>query len=102
MVNLIELNTFKKNDSKSIPMKNSEVQKRRDKLIEQFELMIQDEQKMDQLENIFLNLLQDGNSKLSDEQWAMIEQRDADFISGKESGTSWANVKKKIRSRNEI
>ena len=83
-------------------MKKEEVQKRRDKLIEQFQLMIQDEQKMDQLEEFFFNLLQDGNSKLSTKQWQIVEERDEAYNSGKQTGSSWEEVKKEIRSNKNL
>lgn len=77
------------------------VQERRNKLLEQFQMMIQDEQKMDQLEALFSGML-NQESALSEEQWLEVEKRDADYKSGKTKGYSWEEVKQMARSRNGV
>jgi len=83
-------------------MDNMSVQERRDKLQEQFQMMIQDEQKMDQLEAFFSGILNQGESALSEEQWLEVEKRDADYKSGKTKSFSWEEVKQEARLRNGV
>jgi hypothetical protein len=82
-------------------MNNMSVQERRDKLAEQFQLMIQDEQKINQLEAMFSGML-DNSSALSEEQWLEVEKRDADFKAGKTKGYTWEEVKQEARLRNGV
>jgi putative addiction module component (TIGR02574 family) len=80
-------------------MGNMSVKERRDKLLEQFQDIIQDEQRMEQLEMLFQGMLDSEESILSTEQWEEVERRSADYKSGKISGSSWEDVKKNIRSK---
>ena len=83
-------------------MNNMSIQQRRAKLAQQFELMIFDEQKLDQLETLFADLLQSQNYSLSDAQWNEVEERSAEYKSGKNPGSSWEDVKERIRSKNGL
>lgn len=77
-------------------MSNMSVQERRDKLVEQFQMMIQDEHKMDQLESVLNQMLQsDGSSLNENQKQEVLEIRDQ-VNSGEMQTTPWSEVKAKL------
>ncbi|MCJ8291735.1 MAG: hypothetical protein HRT58_04580 [Crocinitomicaceae bacterium] len=83
-------------------MQKLSLQERRNKLMEQFHEIIQDEEKMNHLEGIFTDILGNSNSTLSEKQWQVVEDRHAEYKAGKIFGSSWSEVKAEARSKNEV
>lgn len=75
------------------------IEERRNKLMEQFQEIIQDEENMDHLEDIFSDLLDGSASKLTERQWQLVEERHAEYKAGKASTSSWSEVKKSARAK---
>lgn len=77
-------------------MNNMSVQERRDKLVEQFQMMIQDEHKMDQLESVLNQMLQSDGSSLNENQKQEVLEIREQVISGEMQTTPWNEVKAKL------
>ena len=72
------------------------VQERRKKLLEQFRMMIQDEQKMDQLESMFHEMLNPDESKLSENQKKEVLEIKDQVESGEMKTTPWKELRAKF------
>ena len=72
------------------------IQQRRDKLIQQFRTMIQDEQKMDQLESLFREMLNSHESGLNEYQKKKILEIRSQVASGEMKTTPWSDVRAKL------
>lgn len=79
-------------------MISSSVKQRREKLVQQFELMIQDEQKMNQFEQMFRGML-NSTSLLSDDQKEEVLKTREQVRSGEMKTTPWNEVKTKLDSK---
>jgi acyl-ACP thioesterase len=73
----------------------------REKLIEQFNLFIQDDSKLLTLEGIFdsLNTSTEKPSLVPDEHYKIVEERRRKFHSGETKGASWNEVKQQLKDK---
>lgn len=72
----------------------------RSKLIEQFNLFIQDDTKLLNLEGFFDSLnSQDTQSIIPEEHYKIVEERRADYISGTTKSLTWEEVKQNLKNK---
>lgn len=72
----------------------------RNKLIEQFNLMIQDNTKLGTLEGIFDAMdATDSPTLVSEEHYKIVEQRRQNYLAGETEGSSWEEVKQKLKKK---
>jgi len=75
----------------------------RSKLIEQFNLFIQDDSKLVSLEGFFDALnSNDSHSKIPEEHYKIVEERRADYLSGATKSLSWDEVKQNLKNKYEF
>lgn len=72
------------------------VQERRNKLLEQFQMIIQDEHNMAQLEAMFQSILHSENSSLTENQIQQILKIREQVDSGEMDLTPWSEVKSRL------
>lgn len=77
-------------------MRNMSVQERRDKLLEQFQMMIQDEQKMDQLEAMLSGMLNSETSSLNENQINEVLEIREQVNSGEMKTSPWSEVRARL------
>jgi len=72
----------------------------RNKLIEQFNLFVQDDSKLAALDGVFdaMNVV-DSQSLVSEEHYLIVEKRRHQYHSGKTSASSWDEVKQKLKNK---
>lgn len=75
------------------------VQERRNKLLEQFQMIIQDEHNMAQLEAMFQSILHSENSSLTENQIQQILEIREQVDSGEMDLTPWSEVKSRLDKR---
>jgi hypothetical protein len=72
----------------------------RNKLIEQFNLIIQDDSKLATLDGIFDAMeTVDSPSLISEEHYKIVEQRRQNYLAGETEGSSWEEVKQKLKNK---
>lgn len=74
------------------------IKQRREKLVQQFELMIQDEQRINHLEQMFQGML-NSDSLISDDQKKEVLKTRQQVLSGEMKVTTWNDVKAKLDSK---
>jgi len=72
------------------------VQERRDKLLKQFQMMIQDEQKMDQLESLLQEMLNTDESVMDENQTKETLEIKDQVTSGEMKTTPWNQLRDKL------
>ncbi|MFK7786744.1 MAG: hypothetical protein AB8B56_16615 [Crocinitomicaceae bacterium] len=72
------------------------VQERRDKLLKQFRMMIQDEQKMDQLESLLQEMLNSDESVMDENQKKETLEIKDQVASGEMKTTPWNQLRDKL------
>jgi hypothetical protein len=77
-------------------MRSMTVQERRSKLLEQFQMMIQDEQKMDQLEALLSEMLDSDESSMNESQKKEVLEIRDQVASGEMETTPWNEVRAKL------
>ena len=72
----------------------------RNKIIEQFNLMIQDDSKLVVLDGMFdsLNTIE-SPSVVSEEHYKIVEERRKKRLTGKTKGSTWDEVKQKLKDK---
>lgn len=72
----------------------------RNKLIEQFNLILQDDSRLATLDGIFdaMNAI-DSPSSVTEEHYKIVEQRRQNFHTGESKGLSWEEVKLNLRNK---
>lgn len=72
----------------------------RNKLIEQFNLIIQDDTKLETLDGIFDAMeTVDSPSLISEVHYKIVEQRRQNYLAGETEGSSWEEVKQKLKNK---
>lgn len=73
----------------------------KEKLIEQFNLFIEDESKLLALDGIFdaMNTTKETPSIVPDEHYKIVEQRRRDYLVGQTNGATWQEVKQKLKEK---
>ncbi|KAB8151713.1 hypothetical protein EZY14_017575 [Kordia sp. TARA_039_SRF] len=71
----------------------------KEKLIKQFEIIIEDDTKLIILDGVFDAMIAttDTNSNVSDKQYAIIEERRKKRMAGKTESKSWDNLKNELK-----
>ena len=80
-------------------MDSLSVQQRKEKLVEQFELMIQDEQKMNHLEQVFQSILGYQDSVLNKDQKREVLETKQKVLSGEMKTTPLKEVQAKLDTK---
>ncbi len=72
----------------------------RNKLIDQFNLFVQDDSKLVALDGIFdsMNVV-DSQSLVSEEHYIIVEKRRRQYHAGKTNGSTWDEVKQKLKNK---
>lgn len=72
----------------------------RNKLIEQFNLFIQDDSKLNALDGIFdaMNTVE-SDSVIPEEHYQIVEERRRKMLSGESKGLSWDEVKQQLKQK---
>lgn len=74
--------------------------KLREKLIEQFNLFIQDDSKLLALDGIFDSMMHtDAPSTVSEEHYKIVEERRRKFLAGETEGITWEELKSNLKNR---
>ena len=73
----------------------------RNKLIEQFNLFIQDDSILVMLDGIFdsMNAVDDSPSSVSKEHYNIVEERRRKYHAGETKGSTWEEVKEKLKNK---
>ena len=73
----------------------------RAKLIEQFNLFIQDDSKLIALDGVFdsINTATQASSSVSEEHYKIVEERRRKYHAGETSGSNWDEVRQKLRNK---
>ena len=72
----------------------------RSKLIEQFNLFIQDDSKLMALDGIFDSInTADTPSLVSEEHYKIVEERRRKILAGESKGLSWAEVRQQLKEK---
>ncbi len=72
----------------------------RNKLIESFNKIIQDDSKLLTLEGVFDSInTTDSPSLVSDSQYEIVEERREKYLSGESSGKEWDEVKQELKKK---
>ena len=72
----------------------------RDKIINQFQLFIEDDSKLDVLNGIFDSMTNvDSNSLVSEEHYKIVEERRQKRLKGETKGKSWDVVKLELQQK---
>lgn len=71
----------------------------REKLIEQFNLFIQDDSKLIALDGIFdsINTSTEAPSMIPEEHYKVVEERRRKYHAGETVGSTWSEVKQKLK-----
>lgn len=71
----------------------------REKLIEQFNLFIQDDSKLIALDGIFdsINTSTEAPSMIPEEHYKVVEERRRKYHAGETIGSNWSEVKQKLK-----
>jgi hypothetical protein len=73
----------------------------REKLIEQFNLFIQDDAKLVALDGIFdsINTSSEAPSIIPEEHYKIVEERRRKYHAGETKGSTWSEVKQKLKDK---
>ncbi len=73
----------------------------REKLIEQFNLFIQDDSKLITLDGIFdsINTPRESPSIVPVEHYKIVEERRRKYHAGETNGSTWSEVKQKLKNK---
>jgi hypothetical protein len=72
----------------------------REKLIEQFNLFIQDDSKLLALDGIFDSITSvESDSLVSEDHYKIVEERRAKRLAGQTKGQSWDEVKSRLKKK---